>query len=104
MRTIFGSSILWIGVAVVLFAIGPLFAIASRGSAEPGWGYGGVILAFFVFCLGVLLILLGLGLGIARFLGWIDRGRRKNVVFTSLPAIAADEAPRAAVAEEPRPR
>jgi hypothetical protein len=98
-RTICGSSILWIGVAVVLFAIGPLLAVASRESGQPGWGYGGVILAFFVFCLGALLILLGLGSGIARFLGWIDRVRVKNVVFTSLPPIAADEAHRAAVAE-----
>jgi hypothetical protein len=76
MRTIFGSAIFWLGLVVVVLGSGPLAVAAAyatmHGDLSPNpVGLG--ILAFFTFWPGILLILIGLGVGIARFRGWIDR-------------------------------
>jgi hypothetical protein len=75
MRTLFGSPVLWIGGALLVIGSGPLLTAVlyewSRGdtSANPvGWG----ILAFLTFWPSLILIVVGLGLGVARLRGWLS--------------------------------
>ena len=59
MRTIFGSGILWIGVA--LLAI--IMYLGWRGVTDPGWG----MLAGLAFWPSLCLFAIGLVVGIARY-------------------------------------
>jgi hypothetical protein len=87
MRTIVGSRILWIGVALLVIGTGPLFVIhqylvwQGEYPLPPGhpnpfdsnpilWGFG--MLGFYTCWPSILLIVIGLGLGTARYLEWID--------------------------------
>jgi hypothetical protein len=76
MRTIFGSKVLWIGVALFVLGTGPLFATVAyakwQGDMNPN-PIGPGLLAMFTFWPSILLIVIGLGLGIARNRGWIGR-------------------------------
>jgi hypothetical protein len=76
MRTIFGSWILWIGVALLVVGSGPLLTSIvyseSQGESNPNpVGLG--MLAMVTFWPSIILVAIGLGLGIARYHGWIDR-------------------------------
>jgi hypothetical protein len=76
MRTIFGSRIFWIGVALLIIGTGPLLVsvmyLRWQGDDNPNpIGLG--LLAMFTFWPSMILIAIGVGLGIVRYLGWIDR-------------------------------
>jgi hypothetical protein len=72
MRTIFGSPVVWLGVALFVIGTGPLLASAayawSQGDANPNPVVAGMF-AGFMFFLSLPLILIGLGLGIAEHRG-----------------------------------
>lgn len=77
MRTVFGSPVLWIGVALLVIGTGPLLTAGlyewSQGDKNSNpvvWG----ILAFFTFWPSMILIVIGLGLGVARLRGWSSPG------------------------------
>jgi hypothetical protein len=74
MRTILGSPVLWLGVALLVMGSGPLLVIGLylqwHGDPNPN-PVGPGILAFFTFWPSLLLIVIGLGLGIARNRGWL---------------------------------
>jgi hypothetical protein len=69
MRTIFGSPVLWLGVALFVIGAGILLASTtyawSQGDANPNPVVAGM-LAGFMFLLSFPLILVGVGLGIAE--------------------------------------
>jgi len=60
MQTIFGSAILWIGVALLVI---PLLAALMWGGTNLGWG----MLAGLTFWPSLCLIAIGLVVGIARY-------------------------------------
>jgi hypothetical protein len=70
MRTIFGSRLLWIGVVLLVLGTGPLLASVvyawSQGDTNPN-PVGPGILAMFTFWPSIILMVVGLGLGIARY-------------------------------------
>jgi hypothetical protein len=72
MRTIFGSPVLWLGVALFVIGAGILLASTmyalSQGDANPNPVVAGM-LAGGMFVLSLPLILIGLGLGIAEHRG-----------------------------------
>jgi hypothetical protein len=72
MRTIFGSPVLWLGVALFVIGAGVLLASTmyawSQGDMNPNPVVAGM-LAGFMFLLSFPLILIGLGLGIAEYRG-----------------------------------
>jgi hypothetical protein len=72
MRTIFGSPVLWLGVALFVIGAGILLASTtyawSQGDANPNPVVAGM-LAGFMFLLSFPLILVGVGLGIAEHRG-----------------------------------
>jgi O-antigen/teichoic acid export membrane protein len=64
MRAMFGSRFLWIGVALLVLGTGPLLVtIVLDPTADPV-GFG--MLTFFTFWPSILLIVVGLGHGVAR--------------------------------------
>jgi hypothetical protein len=69
-RTIFGSWLLWIGIALLVLGSGPLLVSVayawSQGDRNPN-PVGPGILAMFTFWPSIILIVIGLGLGIARY-------------------------------------
>jgi len=69
MRTLFGSRLLWIGAALLVIGCGPLVAYIvyawSQGDTNPN-PVGPGILAMFTFWPSIILIIVGLGSGIAR--------------------------------------
>jgi len=75
MRKLFGSAILWVGVFIVAIGSAPLLAATaygwSHGDPNPNPVVAGMFAAA-MFVPGFLLIIIGLALGIVRFLGWID--------------------------------
>jgi hypothetical protein len=72
MRTIFGSPVLWLGVALLVIGAGILLvstaAAWSQGDTNPNPVVAGM-LAGGMFFLSLPLILIGLGLGIAEHRG-----------------------------------
>jgi len=77
MRTIFGSPVLWLGVALFVIGAGILQASTmyaeSQGDMNPNPVVAGM-LAGCMFLLSFPLILVGLGLGVARWRGWWSPG------------------------------
>lgn len=64
LRSLFGSWLLWVEVALLVLGTGPLLVtIALDPSANPV-GFG--MLTFFTFWPSILLIVLGLGVGVVR--------------------------------------
>ena len=78
MRTVFGSRVLWVGLALLVLGTGPLLASVlyawSRGDTNPN-PVGPGILAMFTFWPSVILIVVGLGLGVAQY---PRRGQREK--------------------------
>ena len=74
MRTIFGSRILWVGVALLVIGTGPLLAsslyLEWHGDSNPN-PIGPGLLAMVTFWPSVLLVVIGLGLDVARYRGWL---------------------------------
>jgi len=70
MRAIFGSRVLWIGVALLVVGTGPhLVSVVYaewQGDRNPN-PIGPGILVMLTFWPSILLIVIGLGLGIARY-------------------------------------
>jgi hypothetical protein len=76
MRTIFGSSVLWIGVALLVIGYSPLFlSVVYYAVWHPNLNpvlVPQALLAWLAFWPSMILVVIGLGLGIARYFGWID--------------------------------
>jgi hypothetical protein len=75
MPTIFGSSLLWLGVALLVIGWSPLLlCVVYYAVWRPGENPALVpqgLLFWLAFPPGMILIVIGLGSVVARYLGWI---------------------------------
>lgn len=64
LRLVFSSRMLWVGVALLVLGTGPLLVTVALDPTANPVGFG--MLTFFTFWPSILLIVVGLGQGVAR--------------------------------------
>lgn len=64
LRALFGSRLLWVGVALLVLGTGPLLLTVALDPTANPVGFG--MLTFFTFWPSILLIVVGTGVGVVR--------------------------------------